>query len=161
MTHRVPPSSSRWGWGRAHKSEGWKPHSSLWLSQYGSLCRRLTQSACGSRPQSSLSDANGWSVLEFVIGTSRQLHLHVQDWGPEGESGGGPAPPSGGHPPSPSPTEWPQEAVGLTWLWLTRLRAGETQHSPSHLLTFAKHFAIFKRKKHNPYEFQTVVCIIL
>lgn len=45
------------------------------------------------------------------------------------------------------------------------LRAGERQYSPCHLLTFAKHFAIFfpktTTKKYKAYEFPTVVCIIL
>lgn len=60
------------------------PHSSLQLSQYGSLCRPLTQSACGSSPQSSLRDADGPSGLESVVGTSHQLHFHIKTEGPRG-----------------------------------------------------------------------------
>lgn len=69
--------------------EGWRPHSSLQLSQYGSLCRPLTQSACGSSPQSSLRDADGPSGLESVVGTSHQLHFHVKTEGPRGSWVGG------------------------------------------------------------------------
>lgn len=68
--------SLRWGGGGGG---GGEPHSSLQLSQYGSLCRPLTQSACGSSPQSSLRDADGLSGLESVVGPSHQLHFHVQD----------------------------------------------------------------------------------
>lgn len=60
------------------------PHSSLQLSQYGSPCRPLTQSACGSSPQSSLRDADGPSGLESVVGTSHQLHFHIKTEGPSG-----------------------------------------------------------------------------
>lgn len=67
----TPPPSIRLG--------GWEPHSSLHLSQCGSLCRPLTQSACGSSPQSSLRDADGRPGLASVAGISHQLHFHVQD----------------------------------------------------------------------------------
>lgn len=79
--------------GSGCRLEGWRPRLSLQLSQYGSLCRPLTQPACGSSPQSSLRDANGPSRLESVVGTSHQLHFHVKTEGPRRIWVGGHVPP--------------------------------------------------------------------
>lgn len=85
--------SLRQGGGGVFRLEGGKLHASLQLSQYGSLCRPLTQSACGSSPQNSLRDADGPSGLESVVGTSHQLHFHIKTEGPRGSLGGGHVPP--------------------------------------------------------------------
>lgn len=156
--------SLQWGvWGR-YRLEGWEPHSSFQLLQYGSLCRPLTKSTCGSSPQSSLRDADGWSALESVVGTSHQLHFHVQDWGPKGELGGEHVPPPLLTPPPYQPHSVTSGSCGPHLAMTDPLRAGERQYSPCHLLTFAKHFAIFfqkRQQKYKAYEFPTVVCVIL
>lgn len=139
--------SLQWGvWGR-YRLEGWEPHSSFQLLQYGSLCRPLTKSTCGSSPQSSLRDADGWSALESVVGTSHQLHFHVQDWGPKGELGGEHVPPPLLTPPPYQPHSVTSGSCGPHLAMTDPLRAGERQYSPCHLLTFAKHFAIFFQKR--------------
>lgn len=138
--------SLQWGvWGR-YRLEGWEPHSSFQLLQYGSLCRPLTKSTCGSSPQSSLkrcwwvigTGVCGWHLSPAPFPCSR---LRAQ-----GGAGWGACTSPLLTPPPYQPHSVTSGSCGPHLAMTDPLRAGERQYSPCHLLTFAKHFAIFFSK---------------